>query len=129
MTTKIDTWRIDAPGQTLVLVSDGGVPVAHYWGAALPASQALNEVEVIAARDVTGGMIDRLPNVSLCPEAGQSFPGQAGLVAYRDRQPLYPRFKLIEARIVFRQPLLKISRVILTIVRGDNAWNLTKLIG
>ncbi len=130
MTTKIDTWRIDAPGQTLVLVSDGGVPVAHYWGAALPASQALNEVEVIAARDVTGGMIDRLPDVSLCPEAGQSFPGQAGLVAYRDGQPLYPRFKLIEAdgmRFVCQDAALGLTVTFQFAVEGDVVAASTRL--
>ncbi|WP_422048788.1 alpha-galactosidase [Shimia sp.] len=97
MTQALQTWRIDAPGQTLVLGSDGGVPGALYWGAPLPVGDDLSALAAVTARDVTGGMIDALPALSLCPEAGNSFQGQAGLVAYRDGQALYPRFKLVEA--------------------------------
>ncbi|MBO9397810.1 alpha-galactosidase [Shimia sp. R9_2] len=96
MTQALQTWRIEAPGQTLVLGSDGGVPGALYWGAPLPAGDDLRALAAVTARDVTGGMIDALPALSLCPEAGNSFQGQAGLVVYRDGQALYPRFKLIE---------------------------------
>lgn len=122
MTQDMQTWRIDAPGQTLVLASDGGVPSALYWGAALPAGQDLSEIGLIAARDVTGGMIDRLPDVSLCPEAGQSFQGQAGLVAYRDGQSLYPRFSLIEAdgaRFECRDEALDLTISFEFVVEGD----------
>ncbi|MFY0662263.1 MAG: alpha-galactosidase [Shimia sp.] len=118
----MQTWRVDAPGQTLVLASDGGVPSALYWGAALPAEQDLSQIGLIAARDVTGGMIDRLPDVSLCPEVGQGFQGQAGLVAYRDGQPLYPRFKLIEAdgmRFACRDEVLGLTISFEFSIEGD----------
>ena len=122
MTQLLQTWRIDAPGQTLVLASDGGVPSALYWGAALLAGQDLAEAGLIAARDVTGGMIDRLPDVSLCPEAGQSFQGQAGLVVYRDGAALYPRFVLTEAdgtRFVCRDDTLGLTITFAFVVEGD----------
>ncbi|NKW78603.1 alpha-galactosidase [Rhodobacteraceae bacterium R_SAG7] len=87
-------WRIDAPGQTLVLSSDGGLPGALYWGPALQPETDLAALARAVEQEVTGGMIDRLPPLSLCPEAALSFEGQPGLVAYRDGAPLYPRFRL-----------------------------------
>lgn len=97
MTQALHIWRIDAPGQTLVLASDGGIPGALYWGSPLPTEENLSASAAATARDVTGGMIDRLPDLSLSPEAGNSFQGQAGLVAYRDGVALHPRFTLKEA--------------------------------
>ncbi len=95
MSQPHQTWRVDAPGQTLVLASDGGIPSAIYWGVSLPDGQDLEALRQVCERDVTGGMIDQLPDLSLCPEAGNSFQGQAGLVLYRDAKPVYPRCKLI----------------------------------
>lgn len=97
MSQTTQTWRVDAPGQTLVLASDGGIPSVIYWGALLPEEQELAALKQACERDVTGGMIDRLPDLSLCPEAGNSFQGQAGLVLYRGTVPVYPRCKLIDA--------------------------------
>ncbi|MQQ10043.1 alpha-galactosidase, partial [Epibacterium sp. SM1979] len=91
MSENMQVWRIDAPGQTLVLSSDGGVPGAVYWGPALPASQDLEALVRATERDVTGGMIDALPPLSLCPQAATSFDGQPGLVAWQGGQALYPR--------------------------------------
>ncbi|WP_299922852.1 alpha-galactosidase [uncultured Pelagimonas sp.] len=89
------TWRIDTPSQTLVLASDGGVPAAVYWGPALPECD-LNAIAAQAEVDVTGGMIDRLPPISLCPVEGDSLHMQPGLVAYREGLALHPQFKLID---------------------------------
>ncbi len=89
------TWRIDTPSQTLVLASDGGVPAAVYWGPALPECD-LNAIAAQAEVDVTGGMIDRLPAIRLCPVEGDSLHMQPGLVVYRDGLVLHPQFQLIE---------------------------------
>ncbi|WP_054003612.1 alpha-galactosidase [Shimia sp. SK013] len=91
----MQSWRIDAPGQTLVLASDGRTPVAVYWGPSLPEDQDLGAICDAAKRDVTGGMIDSLPELSLCPEEGDSFQGQPGIKAYRDGAPMYPRFAFV----------------------------------
>ncbi|TNJ45583.1 alpha-galactosidase [Phaeobacter sp. B1627] len=102
MTDALNLWRVDAPGQTIVLSSDGGLPGALYWGPALHPQTDLNDLARATEQEVTGGMIDRLPPLALCPEASRSFPGQAGIVAYRDGLPLYPRFRLVsEAEGVF----------------------------
>ena len=89
------TWRYDAGEQTLGLASDGGVPWVVYWGPRLP-DVALEELAAAGAQDLTGGMLDAVPHLSLCPEASRSFPGQPGLVAYRDG-PLQPRFTLVDS--------------------------------
>ena len=45
--------------------------------------------------DVTGGMLDANPDLSLCPEASRTFPGQPGLILRdTDGTPLLPCFKL-----------------------------------
>ena len=89
------SWRYDAEGQTLVLASDGGIPTTVYWGSPLPPHEDLEALAQAGQGDVTGGMLDENPPLSLCPEGARSFPGQPGLVAYRDDSPLYPRFRLV----------------------------------
>ncbi|WGW05626.1 alpha-galactosidase [Tropicibacter oceani] len=87
------TYRIDTTGQTLVFAEDGGLPCCLYWGPTLPESEDLGALAQAAGNDITGGMLDALPPLSILPEASRSFPGQPGLIAYRDGLPLYPGFK------------------------------------
>lgn len=91
-----DCWRIDTDCQTLVLASgEGGrLPRVAYWGARLPAAEDLRALARAGDRDLSGGMLDSLPPVTICPEASDSFPGQPGLsVARADGTPLRPRFR------------------------------------
>jgi alpha-galactosidase len=90
------TWRLDDAFQTLVLAArDAGMPEVVYWGASLPADEDLEQLALATLSDLTGGMLDALPPLSICPEASASFPGQAGLViAGADGAPLLPRFRL-----------------------------------
>lgn len=91
-------WRIDAPGQTLVLASSGGVPRVIWWGPTLPASEDLAELARADASDLTGGMLDRLPELTLCPLPGADWQGQPGLVlAEADGRPLSPRLRFQRA--------------------------------
>ncbi|MBI1217135.1 MAG: alpha-galactosidase [Rhodobacteraceae bacterium] len=91
-------WRLDAGPQTLVLASAGGIPAAVYWGARLPAGEDPSQLVAAAQADLTGGMIDANPALSLCPEAPRDFPGQPGLVvAEADGTPLLPRFSFAGA--------------------------------
>lgn len=86
-------WRIDAGAQTLALTSDGGVPAVIYWGARLPDGEDLAQLAASARHDLTGGMIDQLPALTLTPEAGRAFPGQPGLIcAQSDGTPFHPVF-------------------------------------
>jgi alpha-galactosidase len=93
-------WRLDDARQTLVLGSDGDrLAEIVYWGARLPDTEDLAALHAAHAIDVTGGMLDRNPALSICPEAGESFPGQPGLML-RDEggAPLLPVFHLDSAK-------------------------------
>ncbi|MFC3182012.1 alpha-galactosidase [Cypionkella sinensis] len=91
-------WRLDTPQQTLVLATDGMVPQVVYWGAPLPASEDLAALALSQVSDLTGGMLDRLPDLSLCPLPGADWQGQPGMViAEADGRPLTPRFQFQSA--------------------------------
>ncbi|MEK9979956.1 MAG: alpha-galactosidase, partial [Paracoccaceae bacterium] len=78
----IKTWRLDDLRQTLVLGSrEERLAQILYWGPPLPASENLQTLVQAGALDLTGGMLDENPALSICPEARRGFPGQAGLVA------------------------------------------------
>lgn len=96
-------WRLDAGGQTLVFAADGGIAAAIYWGALLPAAEDLGALAQAAWMDLNGGMLDVLPPLSLCPEAGRSFAGQAGLVLADAPPPVFvfERAEVSPGQIVF----------------------------
>ena len=72
------------PGaQTLALAVTNALPEVIYWGARLPDGENLDAIAAAAQSDLTGGMIDALPALSLTPEAGRAFQGQPGLGAVR----------------------------------------------
>jgi alpha-galactosidase len=86
-------WRIDAGGQTLALATTGGIPQVIYWGATLPQNEDLASLAAASRADLTGGMLDALPALSLSPESGRSFQGQPGLILTEaDGVPLHPAF-------------------------------------
>ncbi|WP_342078856.1 alpha-galactosidase [Yoonia sp. SS1-5] len=87
-------WRIDDGRQTLVLTaSNQRLPQVVYWGATLPADEDLETMHAAAIIDVTGGMLDENPDLSISPEATRSFPGQPGLIVRdTDGTPLLPKF-------------------------------------
>ncbi len=89
-------WRLDDARQTLVLASDAGrCPQVIYWGAPLPLDEDLDALNASGQLDVTGGMLDENPDLSLCPEAARSFPGQPGLIIRdADGTPFLPKFRL-----------------------------------
>jgi len=90
------TWRLDDTRQTLALASVGGrCPTVIYWGPPLPPDEDLVAVAAVATLDVTGGMLDANPDLSLCPEAARSFPGQPGMIIrHASGERLVPKFSL-----------------------------------
>ena len=105
MTPPIRTWRLDdrhaetGTRQTMVLAATGDrLPQVIYWGAPLPQDASLETLARADAIDITGGMLDENPDLSLCPEASRSFPGQPGLIL-RDHAgtPLLPKFRYRDA--------------------------------
>ncbi len=87
-------YRLDDGRQTLVLAAHNDrLPEVVYWGPALPVEEDLAVLQAAHAIDVTGGMLDENPPLSLCPEATRSFPGQPGLILRdTDGTPLLPKF-------------------------------------
>jgi len=92
-------WRLDDARQTLVLAATRDrLPQVVYWGAPLPLDEDLETVHAAHAIDVTGGMLDQNPDLSLSPEASRSFPGQPGLIVRtQDGTPLLPKFRFERA--------------------------------
>ena len=90
------TWRLDGPSQTLAFGSMAdGCPAVIYWGAPLPLDEDLVALAGATQLDVTGGMLDATPALSLSPEASRSFPGQAGMVLRAaDGTPVLPKLTL-----------------------------------
>ncbi|MFT6074773.1 MAG: alpha-galactosidase [Yoonia sp.] len=88
------TYRIDDGCQTLVLAArNDRLPEVVYWGALLPLAEDLDTLHAAHGIDVTGGMLDENPDLSICPEATRSFPGQPGLIVRdSDGTPLLPKF-------------------------------------
>lgn len=93
----MQTWRVDTGAQTLALACDGGVPWVSYWGVPLPADEDLETLARSGLLDHTGGMLDGIPHLSLCPEAATGFGGQPGLIAYRDGALVTGRLRFTEA--------------------------------
>lgn len=95
----IRSWRLDDSRQTLVLGSKAGdLAEVVYWGPRLPDGEDLTTLYKATALDVTGGMLDISPALSICPEASGSFPGQPGLVVRNDEGvALSPTFSFEKA--------------------------------
>ena len=91
----IRSWRLDDARQTLVLGSrDDRLAEITYWGPRLPDAEDLDTLCAAHRLDVTGGMLDETPELSICPAASRSFPGQPGLVLRgQDGALLLPRFR------------------------------------
>ncbi|WP_085307981.1 alpha-galactosidase [Planktotalea arctica] len=87
-------WRLDCSRQTLVLAATGArLPQVVYWGAPLPVTEDLATIHAAHTIDVTGGMLDENPDLSICPEASRTFPGQPGMIIRsQNGTPLLPKF-------------------------------------
>ena len=87
-------WRLDDGRQTFVLAARRSrLPEVVYWGAPLPNDEDLATLYLANCLDVTGGMLDENPDLSICPEATRTFPGQPGLILRDgDGTPLLPKF-------------------------------------
>ncbi len=91
-------WRLDDSRQTLVLGSHNNrLAEVIYWGPRLKDDEDLQTLYAASKLDVTGGMLDANPELSICPEATRSFPGQPGLILRQENgEPLLPKFCLSE---------------------------------
>ena len=91
-------WRLDDGMQTVALASWGGLPEVIHWGPPLPGGEDLAQLAAAARSDLSGGSLDAVEAISVCPEAGRGFHGHPGLVlSAGDGTPLWPRFRLTDA--------------------------------
>ncbi|MGL4236741.1 alpha-galactosidase [Tabrizicola sp.] len=110
-------WRVDAGRQTIALASSGGIPEVIWWGPRLPDSEDLAQLAAAQRNDLTGGMLDKLPALSLSPEPGRAFQGQPGhILAGADGTQLHPAFAFDRAEtapgrltLISRAPGLTLS--------------------
>jgi len=93
------SFRLDDGRQTLVLAArNNRLPEVVYWGARLGDGEDLATLHAANAIDVTGGMLDQNPDLSILPEATRSFPGQPGLILHAGNgAPLLPKFCFVSA--------------------------------
>ncbi|WGH79640.1 alpha-galactosidase [Jannaschia ovalis] len=89
------TWRLDDDHQTLILGADGeALPSVLYWGPTLPPGEDAAQLAAATISDLTGGMLDALAPLSICPLPSTGFGGQPGLVtAAADGIPLAPHLR------------------------------------
>ncbi|GAA6209790.1 alpha-galactosidase [Cognatishimia sp. WU-CL00825] len=90
----IQCWRLDDSRQTLVLGSQNDhLAEVVYWGPRLSDTENLTTLYQAQLIDVTGGMLDQNPELSICPEATRTFPGQPGMsLRGAGGKPLLPKF-------------------------------------
>lgn len=95
----IQTWVLQDAHQSLVLAAHGDrLATVIYWGPRLPDDEDLDGLARAHVSDVTGGMLDQLPDLSICPEAARSFPGQPGIsLRGADGRLILPVFQFAEA--------------------------------
>ena len=63
-----------------------------------PDSEDLAALAAAHRLDITGGSLDLLPDLSICPETARGFPGHPGLIArHADGTPLAPCFTFARA--------------------------------
>lgn len=90
----MQTWRVDTPSQTIVLVQKGAsLPFVCYLDSALPIYEDLEQIALSNHGDILGGMLDELPPMSLSPQISETYQGQLGSI-FRDQQGknIFPRF-------------------------------------
>ena len=96
MSRREDTrcWALEDQSQSLILAAHGDdLAEIVYWGPRLPEGSDLKMIAGASRMDVTGGMLDAVPPLSICPEARRTFPGQPGLsLADATGKALLPRF-------------------------------------
>ncbi len=77
----MQNWRLDTPAQTMIFTSrDGGLAEITYWSAPLNKNEDLGDLVACTAIAPTGGMLDTVAAVSICPEETAGFPGNPGMI-------------------------------------------------
>ena len=79
----LQTWTLEDARQSFVLAAKRTrLPQVVYWGPRLPEGEDVSSFLAAGELDVTGGMLDENPDLSILPEATRTFPGQPGLIVH-----------------------------------------------
>lgn len=77
---------------------EGDLASVVYWSAPLPKNEDLQGLVASIARAPTGGMMDIVAPVSVCPEETKAFAGHPGMIATdKDGRRVRPSFRCVEA--------------------------------
>jgi alpha-galactosidase len=86
-------YRLDDKTQTLVLTATAGLPSIAYFGPSLPNGEDLGQFALAHEMDLTGGMLDRLAPLTICPVGDGVYQGQPALcISNAIGEELVPRF-------------------------------------
>lgn len=96
--------QLNGNNSSLVLGSpDGGVPQILYWGQRLAANTDLPGLAQLLSKPGPSGFLDKIPPLSLVPELGRGFHGEAGLLGHGDRRRWAGQFLCSEIEVVDEQ--------------------------
>lgn len=71
---------------SVVVYAERGVPAIFYWGEALPDDLDIPQLALLMSTPHPAGFLDNIPPLSLVPELGCGFQGEAGLLGHADRR-------------------------------------------
>ena len=96
----MNLWRLDCGAQTILVGGDENLAEVFYWGALLPESENLKSIWNITRLDYSGGVLDGVPALSICPEVSKTFNGHPGMrIRGASGKRLYPNFRLTNAKL------------------------------
>ncbi|MCH8550753.1 MAG: alpha-galactosidase [Natronospirillum sp.] len=82
-----DVYHLKGQHSSLIIgAPNGGVPTVLYWGEALPDALDHAQLGLLQSLPHPAGFLDSIPPLSLVPEMGRGFHGQAGLLGQRKRR-------------------------------------------
>ncbi|REJ69126.1 MAG: alpha-galactosidase, partial [Proteobacteria bacterium] len=86
-------WRLDCGSQTLLLGGGNDLAEVFYWGARLPDAEHPQTIWAATRPDYSGGVLDGVPSLSICPELSKTFAGHPGMrIRAATGERIGPRF-------------------------------------
>ena len=91
-------WRLDCGSQTLFLGGGTDLAEVFYWGARLPNAEDPQTIWAATRLDYSGGVLDGVPSLSICPEISKTFAGHPGMrIRATTGDRIEPRFVFMNA--------------------------------
>jgi alpha-galactosidase len=101
-----DWIQLNGTNSSLVVgCPDGGVPQIGYWGARLADDCDLQQLALLVSQPGPCGFLDAIPPLSLVPELGRGFHGEAGLLGHSDGLRWGGQFQCVEVERIDQQQI------------------------